>query len=63
MTVCVLTKWVEIGAIASIDAATVRKWFHKNIVCRYGVPGMVRTDGGAEFKGEFRSHLREVGVR
>ena len=63
VAVCVFTKWVEIGAIASVDAATVRKWFHGNIVCRYGVPGMVRTDGGAEFKGEFHSYLREVGVR
>ena len=52
------TKWVEIGAIASVDAAMVRRCFHKNIVYRYGVPGMVRTDGGAEFKGEFCSYLR-----
>ena len=42
---------VEIGAIASVDAATVRKCFHKNIVYRYGVPRMVRTDGGQSSKG------------
>ena len=60
---CVFTKWVQIGAIASVDAAMLRKWFHKNIVCRYGVPRMVRTGGGAEFKGEFCSYLLEIGER
>ena len=63
VAVCVFTKWVELGAIASVDAGTIRRWFHEHIVCRYGLPGVVRTDGGSEFKGEFRSYLRDAGVR
>ena len=63
VAVCAFAKWVELGVLAHIDAETIRKWFHENIVCRYGLPSIVRTDGGAEFKGEFRTYLRESGIR
>ena len=56
------TKWVELGTVTRLDSTHVTQWFHANIVCRYGLPGLVRTDGGAEYKGEFRAYLRDAGV-
>ena len=32
------------------------------MVCLYGLPGLVYTDGSAEYKGEFWVYLREVGI-
>ena len=46
-----------------MDAETIRRWFHENIVCRYGLPSIVRTDGGSKFKGAFHHYLLESGVR
>ena len=55
--------WVELGVPTRVDAETIRRWFHENIVCRYRVPGIVRTDRGSKFKGEFCHYLLESGVR
>ena len=56
-------KWVKLRVLTSMDAETIKRWFHENIVCRYGVPRIVRTDGGSEFKGAFHHYLLESGVR
>ena len=63
VAVCAFTKWVELGALLHTDAGTIRNWFHENILCRYGLPSIVCTDGGAAFKGEFRPYLWESGIR
>ena len=57
------TRWVEIGTVQQLDSTHVTRWFHANIVCRYGLPGLVRTDGGAEYKGDFKAYLCDAGVR
>ena len=40
------SKWVELGTVTRLDSTNVTRWFHANIVCRYGLPGLIRTDGG-----------------
>jgi hypothetical protein len=56
-----MTKWVEIGPISNKASATVANWFHQNITCRFGPPGMVRADQGKEFQGQFKEYLESIG--
>ena len=57
------TKWVEIGTVQWLDSIHVTMWFHANIVCRYGLLGLVHTDGGVEYKGDFKAYLCDAGMR
>jgi hypothetical protein len=40
----------------------VWRWFYMNVVCRYGVPYVVRTDSGTEYKGAFQEGYRDWGI-
>lgn len=62
VAVCTFSKWVEIGTVPRLDSTETARWFHTAIVCRYGLPGVVRTDGGQEYRGRFSAYLREAGV-
>ena len=63
VAICVFCKWVELGLLKDLSSASVRDWFHENIVCRYGVPAAVRCDRGAEFRGEFESYCKRNGIQ
>lgn len=65
LIVCVdaFSKWVEIGTFDRLLSTSVMDWFHENIVCRYGVPVVVRCDNGKEFQGDFKLYLQSMGVR
>ena len=43
------TKWVEAEIVARILAEKVRKFYWKNIICRFGLPGIIVSDNGAQF--------------
>ncbi|XP_061376077.1 uncharacterized protein LOC133318132 [Gastrolobium bilobum] len=43
------TKWVEAEPVATITSQRVRKFFWRNIVYRFGIPGEVITDNGTQF--------------
>ncbi|XP_061344902.1 uncharacterized protein LOC133290804 [Gastrolobium bilobum] len=43
------TKWVEAEPVATITSQKVRKFFWRNIVYRFGIPGEVITDNGTQF--------------
>ena len=62
--VCIdpFSRWIEIGAIPNLNSHEVAQWFHNEIVCRYGLPLIVRSDKGSKYKGEFDSYLRANGV-
>lgn len=49
--VCVdtMSKWVEVGPIMTLDSLSTATWFHDHIVCRFGVPDVVRSDMGTEY--------------
>ena len=51
------TKWVECAPIPHLNSHEVAVWFHIYIVCRFGLPALVRTDRGTEYRGEFDEYL------
>jgi hypothetical protein len=55
------TKWVEAAPIHK-DSYNTASWFHREVVCRYGVPTIVRSDRGTEYSGEFDLYLKGQGV-
>jgi hypothetical protein len=38
------TKWVEIGTIPVLDSHHTTQWVHDHIICRFGVPDVIRSD-------------------
>ena len=56
------SKWVEAGELPDRRSATIAAWVHREIVCRYGVPALIRTDRGTEFAGEFAKYLSDLGI-
>ena len=42
------SKWVELGTVTHLDSTNITHWFYANIVCRYGLPELVRTYGGIQ---------------
>ena len=56
------TKWVEAGAVPTLNSHETAFWFHREITCRYGIPAVVRSDKGLEFQGEFANYLKRYGV-
>lgn len=57
------TRWVEVGRVPNLDSHQTALWFHEQIVCRYGVPVVVRSDRGTEYRGEFDAYLRRQGIQ
>ena len=52
-----MTKWVELIALPSKASSYVARTFMEQILSRFGVPGVVLTDQGTEFQGEFQTLL------
>ena len=44
------------------SSAEITRWFHRDVVCRYGTPVCVRSDHGKEFMGNFADYLSSMGV-
>ena len=60
VAVCAYTKWVEAGALTGKSAKEIADWVHANIVRRFGVPLLIRTDQGTEFAGWFKEYLAKL---
>lgn len=56
------TKWVEAGTVPNKNSFETAAWFHKEIVCRYGLPSVVRSDRGTEYAGMFDGYLKGQGI-
>ena len=56
------TKWVELVALPHKTSSTVARTFLDNILSRFGAPGVVLTDQGTEFQGEFNSMLAKFEI-
>ena len=63
MAVDPFTKWVEVWTIQSVSSHEVVWLLHTKIVCQYGNPQMVQTDGGVEFCGAFVDYCAAYGIR
>jgi hypothetical protein len=46
------SKWIEAKPLATIAAATIQKFFWKNIGCCFGVPKAITVDNGTQFDAE-----------
>ena len=63
VAVCIFTRWVEVGILANLTSADVAEWFHREIVCRYGLPVAVRSDKGTEYRGAFDDYLKANAIQ
>ena len=63
MAVDSFTKYVEDEALEGKTSAALARWFHLNIVARYGLPSAVRTDHGSKFAGDFEALLHALCVK
>ncbi|GJW39172.1 reverse transcriptase domain-containing protein [Tanacetum coccineum] len=43
------TKWVEAAPLATITGNNILKFVWNNIVCRFGIPGIIISDNGKRF--------------
>ena len=56
------SKWVEVVALKDRASLTVARGFLSGVISRYGVPVVVRSDKGNEFRGHFDDLLWKVGT-
>ena len=54
--------WVEAKPMGTPTSAKVAKFIWEDIICRHGVFGKMKVDGGAEFKGAVIKILRKYGI-
>ena len=58
------TKWVEVGALATITEKNIWSFVWKNIVCRYGITRVLVSDNGKQFDNDaFRDFCSQLGIR
>ena len=62
MAINVFTKWPEAAALTQLGSQQITHWFYTEVVCKYGVPQVVRVDCGMEFQGEFNKYCRGFGI-
>lgn len=57
-TVCVVaidvfSKFIVMNSLPNKESLTLAEWLYDRVICEYGVPLVVRSDRGTEFKGHF----------
>ena len=58
------TKWVKAKALATITEKNIRKFFWKNIICRYGIPKVLVSNNRKQFDNNaFRGFCLELGIK
>nr|XP_027124543.1 uncharacterized protein LOC113741245 [Coffea arabica] len=58
------TKWVEAESLRSITGVAVKKFFWKNVVCRFGLPRVIISDNGRQFADNpFKAWCEELGIK
>jgi hypothetical protein len=55
--------WVEAKPLKTPTSKKVAKSIHQEIICRHGVFGRMKVDGGVEFKGAVIQELRKLEIR
>ena len=48
--------------MSALTSVAVSRAFHGGLTVRFGVPRVVRSDRGSEYRGEFRRYLQGLGV-
>ncbi|GJT60431.1 reverse transcriptase domain-containing protein [Tanacetum coccineum] len=58
------TKWVEAAPLATITGNNILKFVRNNIVCRFGIPGIIISDNGKQFaENPFREWCSELKIK
>ena len=58
------TKWVEAESVTMIGEAKVTSFVWKNIICRFGVPHVIKSDNGKQFDNpKFRKFCQDLGIK
>ena len=58
------TKWIEAKPLAKTTGKDVKKFVWENIICRYGLPGVIVTDNGTNFvKEPFKGWCEKLHIR
>ncbi|KAL3513218.1 hypothetical protein ACH5RR_025935 [Cinchona calisaya] len=64
VTIDYFTKWIEAKLLASISEKVMKKFFWKNIICRFGIPSIFITDNRKYLEGEpFKSFYYNLGIK
>ena len=56
------SKWLELLPLCTKESLEIAILFYKEIICWYGVPHIVRTDGGTKFMGYFDVLLYNLNI-
>ena len=62
VAVDVFSKWVEAAPLVNKGSATVARWIHESLTCRYGTPARLRCDLGMEFQGAVADYCATMGI-
>lgn len=58
-----MTKWVEAKAVAHITSIVCRRFFHENVVTRFGISRVLVTDNGRQFiDADFEEYLSAYNI-
>ena len=58
------TKWVEVEPVTMIGEAKVTSFVWKNIICRFGVPHVIKSDNGKQFDNpKFQKFCQDLGIK
>lgn len=64
VTVDYFTKWVEAEPLATITGRNIVKFVRKNIVCHFGIPGIIISDNGKQFSDNpVRNWCKELNIK
>jgi hypothetical protein len=42
-------KWIEVKSLTNVSSASIKKFFWRNIICRYGIPKHITVDNAKYF--------------
>ena len=58
------TKWVEVGALATITEKNIRSFIWRCIICKFGIPRVLVLDNGKQFDNDsFWDFCSQLGIR
>ena len=57
------SKHVILGATPNRQAQTIAEWFYTHVICLFGAPEIIKSDGGSEFKGMFEGMCNALKIR
>lgn len=63
VTVDYFTKWVEAEPLTRITEGEMMKFLWKNICCRFGLPRVLVSNNGNQFKGSISEWCAQMGIK